>query len=631
MVSSEPRVSLPGDDFDSLFSEPEVDVGIAAGVEVAVGGRHEMEAAIDAWAMADGDVVSALVFVEISSTSPRRETPNPKQRPLTGLVSERGRRATLSAMTSRTATLGAAIVALFLLHAGYLAGVAEDAFITFRFARNWVDGFGIVWNPGEVPVEGYTNFLWLVLSAGFQSLGIDPVRGAQWAGVAASLATLVITWRFGVVLLGWSPIGALLPCAFLAVSGPFAAWAGAGLETNAFGALLLGGLFLVLLGFREQRQRDLMLGFGALLLAMLTRPEGILVYGLVVFVLLLAGAGAGRSAAATLRLLAPAVSATLSVFAVYFAWRWSYFGYPLPNTFYAKTGGGTEQYLRGASYVLQFGLHYIVPWLPALLLLRFWQRGVGAHETEVSGGVRLPIVAAAAVFMAYGLAIVWLGGDYMAMYRFFVPVLPFLYLTLARPFVAQRFVDPAAGAVSHRAAVAALLGVALLGTGFHSTPLEAEWLTAPTQMHGNWRGVQTERWHVARLSLIGDFFARRTAPNEPSLATDAIGVIGWKLGITVYGVHGIVDPAIAHAGPGGRPLGRGWAGHEKSDWARLFAHKPTWIMLSRSLAASSDAGMGFSPEVEAAILKEYELEAVWQEDVLNGEAGYFVFLERRDL
>jgi len=543
-------------------------------------------------------------------------------------------------MTSRTAALGAAIVAVFLLHAGYLAGVAEDAFITFRFARNWVDGFGIVWNPGEAPVEGYTNFLWLVLSAGFQSLGIDPLRGAQLAGVAASLATLVTTWRFGVVLLGWSPVGALLPCAFLAVSGPFAAWAGAGLETNAFGALLVVGLFHVLLGFREQRQRDLTLGFGALLLAMLTRPEGLLVYGLVVFVLLLASAGAGRSPAATLRLLAPAVMATLSLFAVYFAWRWSYFGYPLPNTFYAKTGGGTEQYQRGASYALQFGLHYIVPWLPALLLLRFWQRGVGARRAEVSGRARqaevsghaqLPIVAAGAVFMAYGLAILWLGGDYMAMYRFFVPVLPFLYLSLARPFVAQLSIDSATGAVSHRAALAAVLGIALLGTGLHSTPLEAEWLPSPSRMHGNWRGVQTERWHVARLSLIGDFFARRETPNPPSLATDAIGAIGWKSGITVYGVHGIVDPEIAHAGPGGRPLGSGWAGHDKKDWARLFARKPTWIMLSRALTASSDARLGFSPEVEAAILKQYELEAVWQEDVVNGEAGYFVFLQRRDL
>jgi hypothetical protein len=325
------------------------------------------------------------------------------------------------------------------------------------------------------------------------------------------------------------------------------------------------------------------------------------------------------------------VIATLSLFAVYFAWRWSYFGYPLPNTFYAKTGGGTAQYQRGASYALQFGLHYIVPWLPALLLLRFWRRGVGAHETKVSGGARLPIVAAGAVFMAYGLAIIWLGGDYMAMYRFFVPVLPFLYLTLARPFVAQLFVDRAAGAVSHRAALAAVLGVALLGTGFHSTPLEAEWLPAPSRMHGNWRGVQAERWHVARLSLIGDFFARRAGPNEPSLATDAIGAIGWKSGITVYGVHGIVDPEIAHAEPGGRPLGSGWSGHDKQDWARLFARKPTWIMLSRSLTASSDARMGFPPEVEAAILKEYRLQAVWQEDIMNGEAGYFMFLERRDL
>lgn len=36
--------------------------------------------------------------------------------------------------------------------------VQEDAFISFRYARNLVDGHGLVFNPGE-RVEGYTNFL----------------------------------------------------------------------------------------------------------------------------------------------------------------------------------------------------------------------------------------------------------------------------------------------------------------------------------------------------------------------------------------------------------------------------------------------------------------------------------------
>ena len=85
---------------------------------------------------------------------------------------------------------GVGVVALFVCHVLYLAGVAEDAFISFRFARNLVEGYGLVWNPGEPPVEGYTNFLWLMLAALLLRLGLDPVIGSQVWGVAASLVTL---------------------------------------------------------------------------------------------------------------------------------------------------------------------------------------------------------------------------------------------------------------------------------------------------------------------------------------------------------------------------------------------------------------------------------------------------------
>ena len=37
----------------------------------------------------------------------------------------------------------------------------DDAYITFRYSRNLAEGLGPVWNAGD-PVEGYTNFLWML-------------------------------------------------------------------------------------------------------------------------------------------------------------------------------------------------------------------------------------------------------------------------------------------------------------------------------------------------------------------------------------------------------------------------------------------------------------------------------------
>ena len=39
----------------------------------------------------------------------------------------------------------------------------DDAYITLRYARHWVEGHGISWNIGEPRVEGYSNFLFLVI------------------------------------------------------------------------------------------------------------------------------------------------------------------------------------------------------------------------------------------------------------------------------------------------------------------------------------------------------------------------------------------------------------------------------------------------------------------------------------
>ena len=38
----------------------------------------------------------------------------------------------------------------------------DDTFISMRYAKNLVDGHGLVYNQGDM-VEGYTNFLWVIL------------------------------------------------------------------------------------------------------------------------------------------------------------------------------------------------------------------------------------------------------------------------------------------------------------------------------------------------------------------------------------------------------------------------------------------------------------------------------------
>jgi len=73
-------------------------------------------------------------------------------------------------------------VPIFLVQVWLFHGfIVDDAFITFRYVRQWTHGNGLVYNIGE-PAEGYSNFLWIVLLAPFDRLGIDLVLVAKGMG-----------------------------------------------------------------------------------------------------------------------------------------------------------------------------------------------------------------------------------------------------------------------------------------------------------------------------------------------------------------------------------------------------------------------------------------------------------------
>src|SRR5512147_229088 len=94
----------------------------------------------------------------------------------------------------------------------------EDAAMLLRYSQHLAAGHGVVWNIGEKPVDGATDFLFMVLVAGVDRLGVGLESAARGIGLVAHAATVLLVF-FGARASGASRPWALVPAVFLAV-GP---------------------------------------------------------------------------------------------------------------------------------------------------------------------------------------------------------------------------------------------------------------------------------------------------------------------------------------------------------------------------------------------------------------------------
>src|SRR5205085_10759845 len=51
----------------------------------------------------------------------------------------------------------------------------DDMYISLRYAKNWASGHGLLWNIDSPPVEGYSNFSFVVIAALALHMGINSV------------------------------------------------------------------------------------------------------------------------------------------------------------------------------------------------------------------------------------------------------------------------------------------------------------------------------------------------------------------------------------------------------------------------------------------------------------------------
>jgi hypothetical protein len=406
------------------------------------------------------------------------------------------------------------------------AFIQDDAFISFRYAANLVTAGELTWNAGSGErIEGYTNFLWVVLLALPIALGFDPVLASQALGFGFAFGTLYFTHRLALELFAEAP-PALLTVVLLATNYTFSAYATGGLETQMQACWIVAG-GCVAVGMRHAGRHPIRAAVLLSVLAaagLLTRLDSALP-----FALLFGLAGwsyrrcEGRAATRWVPLIASLLLPVSIVVAPWLAWKQLYYGDILPNTYYAKAGRLSWEIAgQGLGYLYEFLYSYWLLPLVALAALRcrHWR------VRPVMGWIALVVVA-------WGGYVVLVGGDFME-FRMLVPVLPFVAVSLAA--TVWTFDSPAVRI--------GLVAFVLAGSLHHGLTFESVRGIAPvSQLNEN---IVVRGWDEIGRSLHTMFGA-----SEPpvAIATTAAGAIAYYSGLPTVDMHGLNDAWIARHGP----------------------------------------------------------------------------------
>ena len=439
--------------------------------------------------------------------------------------------------------------------------VYDDTYIFLRYARNLIDGNGLVFNIGE-RVEGFTSPAWVGLTAGAMFLGLPALEILQFVGLLAFAAAAGLTGRLARSL-GSSTTLAIFAGCTVAASAGHLYHALSGMETAAFAlALGLGFLFVI-----EEHREGVVGGWRSgvwLGVATLIRPEGfgvaVILWG--VSLLTLRSDRRGISWLGIALFSAPLIG--------YEIFRLAYYGAWLPNTFFAKVDAEPDL-LSGLLYFAKGGVDTPL-WVLFAAVFAF--------------GLRWPkeaLIGVAAVLSLLGW-VIWVGGDYLPFARFLVPLIP---VTAALA---------AAGLTSRRPPI-----------GFVWLGLATMWALVPQFTNPNVRMPDrvVERGRIAARWIAANM------PPETLVATPAIGVIGAEGGTRILDMYGLVDSEIARNSDPSMRLS-GHPGHERGDPAGILARRPDVILFGlnwvREIPMSEEALWGnplfLSPSERRILLSE---------------------------
>ncbi|HEX8065396.1 MAG TPA: hypothetical protein VF520_02585 [Thermoleophilaceae bacterium] len=362
------------------------------------------------------------------------------------------------------AGLAALFYAIFVARTAFLVDgrihftLFDDAMVSMRYGRNLAEGAGLAWNPGQDPVEGYTNLLWTLWMGAVHLTGAGDALAPLVVMLSGAAILVVNLFAVRALVREIAPGRrdmALAAMAATALYYPLAYWTLRGMEV---GLVALLTTLVVLYAVRLERAPDrrTLASLAAVMAAGVLTRDDVLIPCLVASAYVVLRC-CGRRAACLLA-LGGAIAAAV---AAHEAFRLLYYDSLLPNTYDLKMGGValSDRVSRGAAALAN--VTWATLWVPAALAAaglaaRRGRRAVAAGPTVLM----LAIVGALAAYSVY------VGGDawefMSATNRFLTPAVPLLLVAACLGFATLADARPALPGRRALPALVALLAVGAL-------------------------------------------------------------------------------------------------------------------------------------------------------------------------
>lgn len=297
-----------------------------------------------------------------------------------------------------------------------LIGV-DDANIYFVYMKHIAEGHGFVYTIGGEHVEGFTSLLWTMIGAGFHAMNLPLEMSLLIVNIVLISYVISRIWKFidGEKHISWK---SALFLSLLACTPGFIEWNVLSLLETGLWTTLLSLLFLSII---EDSSPWIIGILGSLLI--LCRPEAML-WGYVACMLYVIMQYRLRHAI-QYQTSIPFFMISISLIAL-IVWRMNYFGFPLPNTYYAKVSSDIfSNAFVGLKYIAKFFIQ--IPIMAIVMIMIAYDVLQKLLKTSVStiSSMQWTIVIFAKILFIIPLLT---GGDHFQLSRFFQSGIPLLLM-----------------------------------------------------------------------------------------------------------------------------------------------------------------------------------------------------------
>ncbi|MBT3408504.1 hypothetical protein HN415_07520 [Candidatus Woesearchaeota archaeon] len=388
--------------------------------------------------------------------------------------------------------------------------IIDDAYISFRYSENLIEGNGLVYNEGEY-VEGYSNFLWVLIIAFFMKLGLDPTIISKLLGLFFFSGSIIFSYLLSIKIFEKDKnkfLYSLLTIVMLVFNCSLIYFATTGLEHSLFIFLLLFSSYFMFIN------KNPYIGNFGFVLLILTRNEGGLFYIFAnIFYYLLINQNKKQT-----KIYINSFILSLLSLLLYEIWRIIYYGSIFPNTFYAKAT--VISLFDGFKYFYGYLISYpiLIFLIPFMIYAMFQKKRI----------IQFFIVSS----IFYIIYLVKMGGDFMA-YRLITQIFPLLlisgifgYVSFSKKYVRNKNLNYLLLIIMFLLVFTSFV----FGEKYTDVSLDLDILNI--QKHSNWEEVGK------KLNQIN-------FPKNTSIAITAAGAIPYYSKLYTLDMLGLTDATIS--------------------------------------------------------------------------------------